>query len=194
MAAATALGDQAPGIFRDAVASLRAWRPDRRISITEISAPRGIAPYAFAVSAEVGASDSPGTSGRLVLLHDPAGHPAWEGTLRLVTHLSVAVDEDMYTDPVLSTVAWAWLVDGLTDAAADHAAIGGTVTCTTETRFGALRDPDEFPRDATEATLDIRASWSPVGTDLTPHLQGWCLLLAAAAGLPPDEFYIRAAA
>ena len=34
-------------------------------------------------------------SGRLILLHDPAGHEAWEGTLRLVTYVTAEVDADL---------------------------------------------------------------------------------------------------
>ncbi|MFD0558886.1 DUF3000 family protein [Stackebrandtia endophytica] len=185
--AATALGDQAPGTFRDAVASLRSWKPDRRISMSEINAPGNIAPYAHALAASISRIGEPEAEGRLVLLHDPDGHESWQGTLRLVSYLSVDIDEDMYTDPMLTSVAWSWLVDGLGTVSADYLALGGTVTCTTETRFGSLRDPDEFSSDATESTLRIRASWTPRDTDLGAHLHGWSKHLAAAAGLPPDE-------
>jgi len=33
--------------------------------------------------------------------------------------------------------------------------------------------------------VEIRASWTPVGEDLEPHLAAWGELLCAAAGLPP---------
>lgn len=191
VAAATALGDQAPSIFRDAVASLRSWQPDRRISMSEIAAPANIAPHAFAVSGVVNPPWAPEADGKLILLHDPQGQPAWEGTLRLVSFLSVEIDEDMYTDPALTTIAWSWLQTSLELAGAGHLALGGTVTCTTETRFDGLRDDHETTGDATDAHVEIRASWTPDATDLTAHLQAWCRQLAAAAGLPPEEIIGR---
>ena len=34
-------------------------------------------------------------TGRLILLHDPAGHEAWEGTLRLVTYVTVELEPEL---------------------------------------------------------------------------------------------------
>ena len=190
--AVTALGDQIPGIFRDAVASLRSWRPDRRIRVSEIAAPGGIAPYSYAVSAVARQGVEPPVNGKLVLLHDPRGQSAWEGTLRLVSFLRVEVDDELHTDPMLTHIAWSWLSTGLQVCAAGHIALGGTVTCTIDTRFGGLRDDHESTRDATDAAVEIRASWTPVTADLAPHLRAWCHQLAASAGLPPDEVIGRA--
>jgi hypothetical protein len=60
-----------------------------------------------------------------------------------------------------------------------YTAIGGTVTGTLSTRFGDLSGP------APVADLEIRASWTPVGSDIGAHMEGWCALLASTAGLPP---------
>ena len=43
-------------------------------------------------------------SGRLVLLHDPAGNAAWGGTFRLVTFARAEVDPEMVTDPLYREV------------------------------------------------------------------------------------------
>jgi hypothetical protein len=71
------------------------------------------------------------------------------------------------------------LLEALETAGAQHVAAGGTVTRTTSERFGALVD------HPTVAEVEIRASWSPVGEDLAPHLKAFGELLCAAAGLPP---------
>ena len=39
-------------------------------------------------------------SGRFVLLHDPAGNTAWQGTFRCVTFARADIDPEMVTDPL----------------------------------------------------------------------------------------------
>jgi hypothetical protein len=176
-------GDEPPEVFRVAVETLRAGaqrcaRPE--LSLEETPAPQRLAPYAAALSADV---TSPGgaemATGRLVLLHDPAGHETWEGTLRLVTYLRAGLEPDLAGDPLLPGVGWTWLLESLEAAGASHRAASGTVTRIASESFGKLAD-----RPAT-ADIEIRASWTPTEPDLRPHLTAWCQLLGAAAGLPP---------
>lgn len=117
--------------------------------------------------------------GRLVVLHDPAGQEIWEGTTRCVAYVQASLDLEIAADPLLPGVGWSWLVDALETAGAGYRAAGGTVTRTTSERFGALA---EHP---TAAEVEIRASWSPDGDELGPHLVAFGELLCAAAGLPP---------
>ncbi len=155
-------------------------RPRAEILLEEITAPKKLAPYAFALSATVMRRSDEVATGRLVLLYDPAGHDAWEGPLRLVTYVNADVEPEMATDQMLPEVSWSWLVDALAAAGAEYTAAGGTVTQTTSTRFGELAGPP------TTGDVEIRASWSPLdpGT-LSAHLEGWCSMLASVAGLPP---------
>ena len=168
-----------PEAFTRAVAGLRvaALRPE--ILLEEIEPPRKLAPYAFALSATVLRAGDEVAGGRLILLHDPAGHEAWRGNLRLVTLVTAELEADMAGDPLLSAVAWTWLTDALDQQGASYTAIGGTITQTTSTRFGELAGP------APTADLEIRASWTPTSGDLGAHLYGWCTMLASTAGLPP---------
>ncbi|MGH3663283.1 MAG: DUF3000 domain-containing protein [Micromonosporaceae bacterium] len=169
----------APEVFNRAVGSLRAVRPRHEILLEEIAAPKRLAPYAFAQSAAVVRGEDEVATGRLILLHDPAGHEAWMGALRLVTYITAEIEPEMASDPLLPAVGWSWLVDALNTAHAEHVAIGGTVTQTSSTRFGELAGAPPA------ADLEIRASWTPVDEDLSAHLDGWCALLGSAAGLPP---------
>ena len=41
-------------------------------------------------------------NGRLILLHDPAGHDAWSGTLRLVTYVTADLEPELASDPMLT--------------------------------------------------------------------------------------------
>ena len=169
----------APEAFLHAVSGLRAAAPREEILLEEIVAPQRLAPYGFALSATVLRDGDEVASGRLILLHDPAGHDAWQGNLRLVTLITAELESDMAGDPLLPAVAWTWLTDGLEQHAAAWTAIGGTITQTTSTRFGELAGP------APTADLEIRASWTPTSGDSGSHLQAWCAMLASTAGLPP---------
>ncbi|WP_329108554.1 DUF3000 domain-containing protein [Micromonospora sp. NBC_01699] len=168
-----------PETFTRAVAGLRAAPPRDEILLEEVGAPQRLAPYAFALSASVLRDGDEVATGRLILLHDPAGHEAWEGTLRLVTYVTAELEIDLAADPLLPSVGWTWLTDALDAQGADHRALGGTVTQTMSTRFGDLAGPPAA------GDIEIRASWTPLGADLHAHLLGWCTLLASTAGLPP---------
>lgn len=168
-----------PSIFAEAVRGLRSARARPEIEIEEITAPRNLAPYAYAISATVMRDDDEAADGRLILLHNPAGHEAWEGTLRLVTFVTAELDPEMAGDPFLPEVGWSWLTDALDHHGARYKAAGGTVTQTLSTKFGDLSG------QPTTAEIEIRASWTPVDRDLEAHHQAWCALLASTAGLPP---------
>ena len=168
-----------PETFARAVAGLRAASCRPEILLEEMAAPQRLAPYAFALSATVLRDGDEAASGRLILLHDPAGHDAWEGTLRLVTYVTAELESELAGDPMLPTVGWSWLTDALEAHGARHTAIGGTVTQTLSTRFGDLSGPPA------SADLEIRASWTPLDGHLDAHLLGWCTLLSSTAGLPP---------
>ncbi|MGC4805558.1 DUF3000 domain-containing protein [Micromonospora sp. DT233] len=168
-----------PETFARAVAGLRSAAPRAEIVLEEVGAPQRLAPYTFALSATVLRDGDEVADGRLILLHDPAGHEAWQGTLRLVTYVTAELEIDLAADPLLPAVGWTWLTDALDAQEARHRALGGTVTQTMSTRFGGLAGPP------TAGDIEIRASWTPLGEDLTPHLFAWCTLLASTAGLPP---------
>src|ERR687894_1808674 len=180
--AATTDATPAPSAFRRAVEDLTsaAWRPELRIE--EMPAPQRIAPFSAAVTADVLVGGEEVGSGRLVLLHDPAGNAAWQGTFRCVTFTRAEVDPEMVTDLLMASVGWSWLVDALAAHSAEYLAPSGTVTSVTSESFGGMAE--EAPR----AEVEVRASWTPVledGVGLPPHLAAWAELLCTTAGLPP---------
>jgi hypothetical protein len=169
----------APEAFTRAVAGLRAAAPRGEILLEEIAAPQRLAPFGFALAATVLREGEEVASGRLILLHDPDGHDAWQGNLRLVTLVTAELESDLAGDPLLPAVGWTWLIDGLDSTGAGYTAIGGTITQTMSTRFGELAGPPAT------ADIEIRASWTPLSDDLGAHLHGWCAMLSSTAGLPP---------
>ncbi|WP_007516075.1 MULTISPECIES: DUF3000 domain-containing protein [Pseudofrankia] len=189
-----------PGLFVATATALRealgTLRPE--LAVREATPPSRVAPYAFALAASLAGDDEDLAAGRLVLLFDPAGHNAWEGTARLVCYARAAVEPEVATDPMLPEVAWSWLVEAMAAHGVGVRALGGTVTTTTSRRFGVLApDGDSFD-------VEMRCSWSPDwaetagrprpgGEGGTPwsaqgtaaHLHAFADLLAAMAGLPP---------
>jgi Protein of unknown function (DUF3000) len=168
-----------PELFSRAVAKINEVVPRPEIVLEDAPAPSKLAPYAYAIGGTVSRNGDEVATGRLILLHDPAGHEAWEGTLRLVTYVTAELESEIASDPLLSQVGWTWLVDALDNNDATHRAIGGTVTLTASTRFGDLAGPPAV------ADLEIRASWTPEDDALDAHVRAWCALLASTAGLPP---------
>ncbi len=173
-----------PEEFRVAVAQLRAARLRPEIFCEEMPAPQRIAPFASALSADVTVDGEDVGTGRIVLLHDPAGNDVWEGTFRCVAYARAEIDPEMANDPLLAEVGWSWLTEALAAHDATYLAPSGTVTKVSSESFGGMADED------TTAQLEIRASWTPVGQagallDLGPHAEAWGELLCTAAGLPP---------
>ncbi|WP_282005470.1 DUF3000 domain-containing protein [Propioniciclava sinopodophylli] len=173
------------GMFDEAAASLlgMAWRPE--LTVEEIPAPQRIAPFAAAIAADVDAAGEEVGNGRLVLLHDPDGNPAWDGTFRCVTFARAVVDPEMVADPLLADVGWSWLQDALERRGATYTAPSGTVTSVSSKSFGSMED------DPDKAEVEIRASWTPVltsGAEILTHVEAWQDLLCMVSGLPllPD--------
>lgn len=155
------------------------WRPE--LIVDEIPPPQRIAPHSYAVSADVEVDDEELGNGRLVLLHDPAGNPAWDGTFRCVTFARASVDTTMALDPLLADVGWSWLLDALERHSAAYTAPSGTVTSVSSRSFGSMEDDPE------RAEVEIRASWTPLvtsGHEMVAHLRAWEDLLCMVAGLP----------
>lgn len=172
-----------PQEFQQAVASLRSVAPRPELLLSPLDAPPRLAPWTWAFSVETVTDDGelaePDTSGRLILLHDPAGQDAWAGTFRLVCFVQARLEPEQLGDEMLPVVGWSWLTEALEHAGAEHVALGGTVTQTSSVRFGDIAGPRR------DDDVELRASWTPVGTDMSRHAEAFCALVASAAGLPP---------
>lgn len=176
-----------PAQFREAVAAMNAADVRPEIELGPIRPPQRLAPFSYALGAEVRPGDADGqapatgaeTFGRLILLHDPDGAEAWDGVLRLVAYVQADLDATEAVDPLLPEVAWSWLADAL-QARPDHfTALGGTVTTTTSVRYGDVSGPPRAHQ------LELRASWTAITPALETHVQAFCEVLEHAAGLPP---------
>ncbi|MCG7597987.1 DUF3000 domain-containing protein [Mycobacterium sp. C3-094] len=159
----------------------------QEIELGPIRPPQRLAPFSYALGAEVKHADaaviperSDGDAfGRLILLHDPEGADAWDGTMRLVAYIQADLDSTEAVDPLLPEVAWSWLVEALAERADEYTALGGTVTATTSVRYGDISGPPRAHQ------LELRASWTATNLELGPHVEAFCEVLEHAAGLPP---------
>ena len=170
--------DAPPEAFAAALDQFRSARLRPEVACEEMPAPQRIAPYSAALSADVVVDGVELGTGRIVLLHDPAGNDAWQGTFRCVAYARADIEPEMVTDALLSEVGWSWLCDALDAQHAEAVAPSGTVTRVASDSFGGMAD------DPSSAQIEVRASWTPVG-DLGPHVEAWGMLLCTAAGLPP---------
>ncbi len=170
--------DAPPEEFGRALEELRSARLRPEVFSEEMPAPQRIAPYAAALSADVTVDGTEVGGGRLILLHDPAGNDAWEGTFRCVAYARADIDPEMVADPLLGAVGWTWLTEALESQGATYLAPSGTVTKVASESFGGMSD------EPSSAEIEVRASWSPVGP-IGPHVAAWGDLMCLAAGLPP---------
>jgi hypothetical protein len=168
-----------PGLFAQALASIRGTVLRPEIEIEETPAPLRLSPFAVALQATVTVEDDELASGRFVLLHDPDGQEPWDGEFRVVSFAKGTVELDIAQDPLLTVVAWGWLIEALEMRGAGYHAESGTVTRTASESFGAIADR------APSGDVEIRASWTPDSADVSAHLEAWGDTLAQVAGLPP---------
>ena len=153
------------------------------VVIESIPAPTGLAPWAVALAADVNPTphgvDLDLGTGRLVLLYDPEEPEAWGGRFRIVCFAQAPLESEIGIDPFLADVTWSWLIDALDNRGAKYTAASGTATKIISTGFGELAEQGDG------AKIELRASWKPVGQDVSAHLLAFADLLCTAAGLPP---------
>jgi hypothetical protein len=168
--------------FKGMLAGLTQIDVRDEISLTQIPSPKGIAPEAIAISAEVNheISSDHGVS-RLVFCRDPEQPEGWNSDFRIIGYAKSPVELEMAQDDYSSALAWEWLKDSLRGSGADFAHEAGTTTTVVSTGHGALLTQPQH------AEIEIRASWAPTSYDLSAHLRGWIELLAMISGLPPTD-------
>jgi hypothetical protein len=174
----------APTEFVRAATSLLAANIRAEVSVEIIPSPTRVAPHSAAIAGEVlatGNSESLHGTGRLILMHDPDQIAAWGGVFRIVCFAQAPLDSDIALDSMLSEVTWSWLTDALAASNADYANASGTAPRVLSQGFGELSDQGE------SAHIELRASWSPSGDDMSGHVQAWSTLLCMLAGLPPTS-------
>ena len=176
---------EAPAEFLTALESLKGHAFRSELHVSQIPPPAKIAPWAVALQAEINDSasldpDSYRGNARFVLLYDPEGQPAWDGTIRIVAYANAPVESDMGGDPLLGEVSWTWLAESLEASGAEYHNLTGTVTRNYNETFTGMHMTDST------IDLEVRASWSPDYADVSAHLDAWADFAASVCGLGPD--------
>ncbi|MCL1923128.1 MAG: DUF3000 domain-containing protein [Propionibacteriaceae bacterium] len=173
-----------PPRFSAAVRTLHRFDWDSRISVGSLDPAASLAPHVAGLSAEIFSQGAQLASGRLILLHDPAGSEVWQGDFRCVTFAQAELATDLVYDPLLAEVGWSWLMDALDQAGASYTRESGTITTTASTPFGTKKDEEPFSQ------IEVRASWTPLlphEDGLATHLDAWQGLLCHLGGIPIHE-------
>lgn len=172
--------------FRSAVDAMTAAPQRAEFVWRTIPAPSRMAPSTWACTGEILVRDEELASGRLVILHDPAGQESWDGTYRMVALVQAQLEPEFAVESMLGDVAWSWVTESLELHDADARELGCTATRVVSQSYGALAS-----RPST-VDVEMRVSWTPEPPaeesspiDLAPHFAAWTAMLAAAGGLPP---------
>lgn len=173
--------EDAPVEFQRAVASLGVPHLRPEVRVEEISAPRRLAPHATAMSAAVHVDGDDIALGRLIVLYDPDQTRDWPGPFRIVAYVGADLESEIAADPLLGEVTWSWLTEGLATHTDGQYVLSGTVTRATTEGFGAKAE------QPVSTEVELRASWTPLSSDLSGHMAAWLEVMCAIAGLPPVD-------
>ncbi|WCC81070.1 DUF3000 domain-containing protein [Cutibacterium equinum] len=180
-----------PVNFEDVRSRILEYSWSSKLEVREIPAPTRISPFSVAIEGSVVIEGDELGNGRLILLHNPSGSEAWQGTSRFVAMIRAEVDPSMASDPLVGNVAWSWLTDSLNTHHAIYHAEAGTVTSVVSRPFGQLSTDPESNH------IEVRASWTPTfstSEDVSSHLESWSDLCLLSCGISPMPDEITAIA
>lgn len=166
-----------PPTFREVLKSIKGANVRGDVVLVEVPAPARIAPYSVALDGEIVVDGNAAASGRFVVLHDPDGQEAWNGTLRIVALVKAEAEPEVGSDEIWGQAAWSWIDEALADV--PHDSLGGTVTRVVDEFFGDLAERGR------SVSVEMRVSWTALDPNMAPHLDAWAHLLASCAGVPP---------
>jgi len=170
--------------FKLATISLGEASLRSELSVTQIDAPKGLAKHAiaFAANIESSAATTHGDlgTGRFILLHEPEEQEQWGGHFRIVCFAKSPLETDLGAEDQMSDVSWDWLTEALARHGAVFSHEAGTATRVISSGFGSLSGQSDH------AELEMRASWSPAGTLMAPHLEAWLDLVCVMSGFSPS--------
>lgn len=175
------LDPKAPAQFKAAALGLTELMLRSELETEQIPAPKEIAPFALAFSAQVpNPADTPMNRGvgRLVFLHNPDEFDTWGSNMRVIAYGKSPLESDVAMQEDAANYWWEWLIRALDYRGAKYSHEAGTITRMTSTGMGSLTTD----RENTE--IEIRASWSPTEDDLGAHLGAWQDLISGMAGYP----------
>ena len=166
--------------FAAALLSIRHSTLREELVVTQLAAPGDIATHAIAFSAELKSETSEVSgklgTGRFVVFWSPEPQENWTSNFRVVCFARSPLETDIGRESDGVDVTWDWLTSALNNSGAEYSALAGTTTRIISTGHGMMDQQSEH------AEIEIRASWSPVGTDIRRHLEAWQNLVCVMSG------------
>jgi len=168
--------------FALALESLRHADIRPEVDVREIVAPKDLSKHAIAFSCDVKADSAHekidlGT-GRIVFLWDTNPQESWASNFRAIIFAKSPLETDIGADEFSAGVTWAWLISALEGNNAPYSAEAGTATRVISTGYGALSNQKDH------SEIELRASWSPLSSNLGAHLGAWQNLICMMSGHP----------
>ncbi len=167
--------------FQAAEHTLRVAFQRSELDIQQIPAPKEIAESSIAFAASVKTEQdhdhSPAGTGRFVLFWSPEPQENWTTRFRIVVYARAPLESDIGTQEDSSELTWAWMLDSLKFAGAEFSALAGTTTRIISNGHGDLASENQH------AEIELRASWSPHGTEMGQHFEAWQNLICAMSAL-----------
>jgi hypothetical protein len=176
----TETAENLPADVQSAILSIRASSLRDELQVEEIEAPTGIAEHAIAFSCLVKSktsevSGSLGT-GRFVMFWSSTPQENWTTNFRIVCFARSPLETNIGADDESTDITWDWLTDALALAGAEQSAIAGTTTRIVSSGHGMMS------AEADHAEIELRASWSPHGTDIGRHFVAWQNVVSVMSG------------
>ena len=169
--------------FVSASQSLKFASMRDELMIEQITSPQNLASSSVAFSANIQseAAEVHGDlgTGRFILLHEAQEQEQWGGKFRIVCFVKSPLEADLGSEEMISDVSWDWLTEALGRHGADYTGEAGTATRIISSGFGTLAGQSDH------AELEMRASWTPLGVDMSRHLEAWQDLVCVMSGFPP---------
>lgn len=171
-----------PADFQAAALSIRATANRVELEVEEIEAPKDIADHALAFSSVVKSptSEVAGTlgTGRFVLFWSATPQENWTTNFRVVCFARSPLETNIAIDTASADITWDWLTEALALAGAEHSALAGTTTRIVSSGHGMMS------AEADHAEIELRASWSPHGTEVGRHFAAWQNTVSVMSGFP----------
>lgn len=171
-----------PADVQAALLSLRAASNRDELLVEEIDAPTGIADHAIAFSCVVKSETSEVSgalgTGRFVMFWSSTPQENWTTNFRIVCFARSPLETNIGADEESTDITWDWLTEALVLAGAEQSAIAGTTTRIISSGHGMMA------AEADHAEIELRASWSPHGTDIGKHFVAWQNVVSVMSGFP----------
>jgi hypothetical protein len=166
--------------FAAALLSLKQSAVREELILEQLASPQDIATHSIAFSAEL-KSDTSEVSGKLgtgrfVLFWSPEPQENWASNFRVICFARSPLESDIGREIDGVDVTWDWLTSALTNSGAEHSALAGTTTRIISTGHGLMDQQSEH------AEIEIRASWSPLSTEIRKHFEAWQNLVCVMSG------------